>query len=63
MRLSWCLEKRRRLLKGNWDKGIFSDESQIVTHVIHFSKMSISAIYKHIAYNDITLTFFLLCFV
>ena len=29
-RLSWCLEKRRLLVNGNWDKVIFSDESQIV---------------------------------
>ena len=29
-RLSWCLEKRRWLVNGNWDKVIFSDESQIV---------------------------------
>ena len=29
-RLSWCLEKRRWLVNGNWDKAIFSDESQIV---------------------------------
>ena len=29
-RLSWCLEKRRWLVNGNWYKVIFSDESQIV---------------------------------
>ena len=29
-RLSWCLEKRRWLVNGNWDKVSFSDESQIV---------------------------------
>ena len=29
-RLSWCLEKRRWLVNGNWDKVIFSDERQIV---------------------------------
>ena len=29
-RLSWCLEKHRWLVNGNWDKVIFSDESQIV---------------------------------
>ena len=28
-RLSWCLEKRKWLVNGNWDKVIFSDESQI----------------------------------
>ena len=29
-RLSWCLEKRRWLVNGNWDKVSFSDESHIV---------------------------------
>ena len=29
-RLSWCLEKHRWLVNGNWDKVIFSDESQII---------------------------------
>ena len=29
-RLSWCLEMRRWLVNDNWDKVIFSDESQIV---------------------------------
>ena len=29
-RLSWSLEKRRKLVNGNWGKVIFSDESLIV---------------------------------
>ena len=29
-RLSWCYDKLRWLVNGNWDKVIFSDESQIV---------------------------------
>ena len=29
-RLPWCLEKRRWVVDGNWNKVIFSDESQIV---------------------------------
>ena len=29
-RLSWCLENRRWVVNGNWNKVIFSDESQIV---------------------------------
>ena len=28
--LSWCLEKSRWLVNGNWDKAVFSDESQII---------------------------------
>ena len=28
--LPWCLEKRRWVVDGNWNKVIFSDESQIV---------------------------------
>jgi len=29
-RLAWCLNKRKWTVNGQWDKGIFSDESQIV---------------------------------
>ena len=29
-RLPWCLEKRRWVVDGNWNKVIFLDESQIV---------------------------------
>jgi len=29
-RLAWCLNKRRWTVNGQWDKVIFSDESQIV---------------------------------